>query len=133
MQQNAYVWYAELSKPLWAPEAWIFGPVWSVLYLIIAVSFGYVLYAAYTKRIPRWIVVPFALNLFFNAIFSPLQFGLQNLLLATIDIFLVLGTLIWALYVIWPYARWVTFVNIPYTLWVAFATVLQVTITMLNW
>ncbi|MCD8494995.1 MAG: tryptophan-rich sensory protein [Candidatus Pacebacteria bacterium] len=50
-----------------------------------------------------------------------------------IDIFLILGTLIWALIVIFPIARWVAFINIPYLLWVSFATVLQVTITMINW
>lgn len=133
MQQHVYGWYAELTKPAWAPEAWVFGPVWSVLYVIIAISFGYVCYATVTKRIPRVIAIPFALNLLFNLIFSPLQFGLQSLLLATIDIILVLATLMWSLYVVWPHARWVTLINIPYAVWVAFATVLQVTVTVMNW
>lgn len=62
----------------------------------------------------------------------PIQFGLKNDLLASLDILLVLGTLIWALFVIWPHLRWVVYANIPYLLWVLFATVLQLTITYLN-
>lgn len=130
MQEN---WYRELIRPDWAPPAWLFGPVWSVLYTIIAISFGYVFYLWYRGEISWLIVLPFLLNLIFNAAFTPLQFGLQNNLLAAIDILLVLGTLGWALYVIYPYAAWVTYVNVPYFLWVSFATALQLTITYLNW
>ena len=78
------------------------------------------------------VLLPFILNLVFNAAFTPIQFGLQNNLLATLDIFLVLGTLLWALYVIYPFAPYVTYANIPYVLWGAFATILQVTVTYLN-
>ena len=127
-----YNWYSTLIKPEWAPPAELFGPVWSVLYVIIIVTFGYVLYKAYTGTLPRKVALPFVLNIFFNLIFTPIQFGLKNNLLATIDILLVLGTLIWALTSIYPHARFVTVWNIPYLLWVSFATVLQVTITILN-
>jgi len=126
-------WYAQLIRPAFAPPAWIFGPVWSVLYVVIAISFGYVLWQTVKRQLPWTTLLPFALNLLFNAAFTPIQFGLKNNLLASIDIVLVLGTLVWALAVIWPRVRWVTYVNIPYLLWVAFATVLQLTITALNW
>ena len=128
-------WYAQLIKPYWAPPAWLFGPAWTMLYTVIAITFGVVFYKAFTKRIPRIIALPFALNLVFNFAFTPIQFGLQNNLLASIDILLVLGTLIWALYVVWqvtPKLRWVAYANIPYSLWVIFATCLQLTITYLN-
>lgn len=72
------------------------------------------------------------LNLVFNAAYTPIQFGLRNNWLASLDILLVLGTLIWALLAVWSRARWVALVNIPYLLWVAFATVLQLSITWLN-
>ena len=129
---ETYNWYQTLIKPEWAPPAWLFGPVWSVLYTIIAITFGYVFYLYFKGAIPFMVLLPFILNIVFNAAFTPLQFGLQNNLLATIDIFLVLGTLLWALYVIYTYAPYVTYVNIPYLLWVSFATILQVTITYLN-
>lgn len=125
--------YATFLKPTWAPPAWLFGPVWSVLYTIIAFSFVFVFYKAYHKDIPRKIVMPFVLNLIFNFAFTPIQFGLQNNLLASLDIILVLITLVWALKAIWPHHKWVSLVNIPYLLWVSFATILQFTITVLNW
>lgn len=129
---ESYTWYATLIKPTWAPPSWVFGPVWSMLYAIIAVSFGYVFYRAFMGTLPYMIVLPFALNLIFNFAFTPLQFGLKSNELAAVDILLVLVTLLWALYAIYPYAKWVAFINIPYLLWVSFATVLQLTITYLN-
>ena len=117
---GASQWYGELIKPVFAPPAGVFGPVWGVLYVIIAISFGWVL------------VQPFALNVLFNAAYTPIQFGLRNNVLASFDIVLVLGTLLWAMAAVWPRARWVALVNVPYLLWVGFATVLQFSITWLN-
>ncbi len=132
---NKKIIYAELLKPSWAPPSWVFGPVWTVLYAIIAVSFGTVFYKAFTKQIPWMVALPFALNLVFNFTFTPIQFGLVNNFLASIDILLVVGTLIWALYAVWhnvPELRWVVYANIPYLLWGTFATCVQLTITYLN-
>lgn len=125
-------WYAQLSKPFFAPPASVFGPVWTVLYLIIAVSFGYVLWQGLKRRLPFVVLLPFILNLVFNLAYTPIQFGLKNNALASVDIVLVLATLVWALAVIWRRVRWVAYVNIPYLLWVMFATVLQLSITWLN-
>lgn len=129
---NTYNWYQTLIRPSWAPPSWLFGPVWTVLYALIAISFGTVFYRAFTGKISWLVALPFILNLVFNALFTPLQFGLNNNLLAAIDILLVLATLIWALVAIWPHYRWIVYINIPYLLWVSFATVLQLTITYLN-
>jgi translocator protein len=127
-----YTWYLQLIKPSWAPPSWLFGPVWTVLYVMIAISFGTVFYKTITKKIPRIIVLPFVLNLVFNFAFTPLQFGLQNNLLASLDILLVLGTLIWAIVAIYPYVKWIAYAQVSYLLWVSFATILQLTITYLN-
>ena len=129
---NAADWYAQLAKPFFAPPPWVFGPVWAVLYGVIAISFGYVLVQCLRRKLPLRLLWPFLLNLVFNAAYSPIQFGLRNNLLASIDILLILGTLLWALTAVWLPARWVAIVNIPYLLWVAFATVLQLSITGLN-
>ena len=129
---NTYNWYSTLVKPSWAPPSWLFGPVWTVLYAIIAFSFGAVFYKTFTGKLSWIIALPFFLNLVFNFSFTYFQFGLKNNLLASIDILLVLGTLVWALFVIWPHFRWIVYVNIPYLLWVSFATVLQLSITYMN-
>ena len=129
---NAYNWYSTLIKPTWAPPSWLFGPVWTVLYAIIAVTYGTVFYKAFTGKLSWLIALPFALNLIFNFSFTYFQFGLKNNFLAAIDIVLVLATLIWALIAIWPHFRWIVYANLPHLLWVLFATILQLTITLLN-
>jgi translocator protein len=129
---NSFEWYAQLIKPSWSPPAWLFGPVWTVLYILIAISFGKVFLMAGQKQVLFMVALPFILNLVFNLAFTPLQFGLRNNLLASIDIVLILATLVWAMAVIYPHMRWITYIQIPYLIWVSFATVLQLTITYLN-
>jgi len=129
---NNYNWYSQLIKPSWSPPAWLFGPVWTFLYILIAISFGKVFLMFFQKKVSFIVILPFILNLIFNFAFTPLQFGLNNNLLAAVDVILVLGMLIWAIIAIYPHARWVAYIQIPYLLWVSFATVLQLTITYLN-
>jgi tryptophan-rich sensory protein len=100
---------------------------------MIAISFGRVVMLFIDKKIGFIVLLPFILNLIFNFAFTPLQFQLQNNILAAIDILLVLGTLVWAMIAIFPHARWITYIQIPYLVWVSFASVLQLTITYLNW
>ena len=129
---QTYTWYGKLIKPTWAPPSWLFGPVWTVLYIIIIISFGAVFYKVFNKELPVIIILPFILNLIFNLLFTPIQFGLQNNYLAALYIILVLGTLICAMIIIYPHFKWIALINIPYLLCVCFATILQFTITYLN-
>ena len=131
-QSNSYNWYSQLKKPKWAPPSWLFGPVWSVLYILIFISFGSVFVKFFKGGLAFIVLLPFILNLFFNAIFTTLQFKLKNNLLAAIDILLVLFTLIWLMVAIYPIEHWAAYMNIPYLLWVSFATVLQLTVTYIN-
>lgn len=125
-------WYQALNKPSWAPHPSLFGQVWGVLYPIIFAVNGYILVLLSQGKITWMVALPFWLNLFFNAIFTPIQFGLRNNLLAVIDIVLVLATIVWAMVAIWPYAKIVTLAFIPYLIWVTIASVLQVSIFWLN-
>ncbi len=130
MEKTSY--YEQLKKPRWVPPSWLFGPVWFSLYVIILFSYGYAAYLYFRNAIPFIVLLPFILNLIFNFLFTPIQFRLKKNGLAAIDILLTIITLLWALYVIYPYANWVSFVNIPYALWVIFAAMLQLTITFEN-
>ena len=127
--------YLKYIKPSWAPPSWVIGLVWSFLYTIIAVSFSAVFYSAYKKQIPRVVALPFALNILFNFAFPYIQFELANNFLASIDILLVVATLIWALFAVWrkaPELKWVVYVNIPYLVWGVYASSVQLGITYLN-
>jgi translocator protein len=129
---NSFYWYSKLKKPKWAPPNWLFGPAWTILYLFIAISFGSVIFDTLAGKLPFFAMVPFLFNLVFNFLFTPLQFGLRNNLLAAIDILFLLVSLVWMFITIFPFMRWVVYINIPYFLWVSFATTLQFTITYLN-
>lgn len=143
-KHNAQDWYATQRRPWWAPPAWLFGPVWTVLYALIVVSFGAVFYKVAAGELALAVALPFALNLVFNAAFSPIQFRLRSNLLASIDVVLVLVTLVWALGSIYLTSLaqhistggsdllWIALINIPYLVWVCFATVLQLTVTYYN-
>jgi len=127
--------YSQYIKPSWTPPSWVIGSVWTFLYAIIAVSFGAVFYKAFKKQILWVVALPFVLNIIFNIAFPYLQFGLANNYLASIDILLVVGTLIWALCAVWlkaPELRWVSYANIPYLVWGVYATSVQLGITYLN-
>ena len=133
---DSYASYQKLKQPRWAPPARVFGPVWTVLYVIIAVSFGTVFWAVATGAAPASLALPFALNLVFNFAYTYLQFGLKKYALASVDVILVLATLVWAMLALRSLGGagfdWIIYVNIPYFIWVSFATVLQLTITYLN-
>lgn len=124
--------YINLRKPSWAPPGWVFGPARTVLYIMIIISFGKVFILTLQQEIGFMIALPFLLNLIFNFIFSFFQFKLKNNILATIDILLILFTIIRCMQSIYPYVHWVTYMQIPYLLRVGFATTLQITITYLN-
>ena len=124
--------YGTYKKPSWAPPAWLFGPVWTILYILIAISFGYAGYLFLEGRVSFLVLLPFLLNLVFNFLYTFIQFRLRNFILASFDVLLVLATLVWALIAIYPTAHWILYINILYLAWVCFATVLQLTVTAMN-
>ena len=126
-------WYLKTKRPSWAPPSWLFGPVWSVLYILIIVSFGFVFTKLFKGDITFIIVLPFILNIIFNILFSPIQWVLRSNLLASIDILFMIITLVWLMVVIYPYYTWISYIQIPYLLWILFAGILQTVITVLNW
>lgn len=126
-------WYDSLAKPSWTPAPRTIGLIWQILYPLILVSFGFVFVQAFHGKLPRLVAVPFAINLVANLIFTPIQFGMRNLPLASVDIVIVWGTIIWMMISIWSHYRWVAVAQVPYFVWVSLATVLQLSITAMNW
>ncbi len=125
-------WYDALAKPGWTPEPATIGLIWQILYPIIFVTFAFVFVQAARKKIPRKVALPFAINLAANLVFTPIQFGLRNLPLASLDILVVWGTIVWMSVAIWEHYRWVALAQVPYFVWVSIATVLQLSITWMN-
>jgi benzodiazapine receptor len=126
-------WYNGLLKPSWTPTPSTIRLIWQILYRIILVSFGFVFVQADRKRIPWRVALPFAINLLANLIFTPILFGLRNLPLASLDILIVWGTILWMIIAVWKHFLWVAVAQLPYLMWVSIATVLQLSITWMNW
>lgn len=126
-------WYQGLQKPTWTPAPGTIGLIWQILYPVILVSFGFVFVQAGRGKIGWRVAVPFAINLAANIVFTPIQFGLRNLPLASVDILIVWTTIVWMMCAVWRHYRWVALAQIPYFIWVSIAMVLQFSITWMNW
>ncbi len=126
-------WYNSLAKPAWTPAPATIGLIWQILYPVIVVTFGFVFVQLLRGRLTWPVALPFAINLVVNLAFTPIQFGMRNLPLAALDILVVLGTIVWMMIAIWPRYRWVALAQVPYLVWVGIATVLQLSITAMNW
>lgn len=133
MPMEWMTWYNQLAKPGWTPAPGTIGTIWSILYPFIAITFGFVLIQAIRRKIAWRVAIPFGINLLANLLFTPIQFGMRNLPLATIDILIIWSSIVWMMWAIWPHYRWVTFAQIPYLIWVSIATTLQISITVMNW
>lgn len=120
-------WYQTLEKPSFNPPNWLFGPVWTLLYLLMGVS----LYLAWTKT--SLDKLPFVfIQLFLNAAWSPLFFLLQNPLLALVDIALLWLAIIAMIFQLYAHSRSAALLQVPYFLWVTFAAALNLAIALLN-
>lgn len=126
-------WYAALAKPSWTPSPSTISLIWMILYPIILASFGFVFLQVHRGKAPRHVALPFVVNLVANLIFTPIQFGLRNLPLASAVILVVWGTILWMMVAVWRRSRWVALAQVPYFVWVSLATVLQLSITAMNW
>ena len=87
----------------------------------------------FRRKLPRRVALPFAVNLVANLLFMPVFAGLRSVPLAAADILFVWATLVWCVVAVWPHYKWVAIVQVPYFVWVSVATVLQLSITAMNW
>ena len=126
-------WYDSLLKPSWTPPPATISFIWMILYPIILISFGFVFVQAYRGNVPRLVALPFAINLVANLLFMPIFSGLRNVPLAAVDIVIVWATINWCVFAVWPVYKWVGAAQVPYFVWVSIATVIQLSITAMNW
>jgi translocator protein len=124
-------WYARLQKPAWGPPNWIFGPVWTALYTIMAVA-AWLVWRRGGFVAQRKALSLFLLQLFFNALWSPLFFGLHLPGLAFVDLLLLWSALAATVGVFWRAGRLAGAMLLPYLGWVTFAGALNFALWRLN-
>lgn len=120
-------WYEALDKPVFNPPDWLFGPAWSVLYVLIGVA-GWRVWRIADKRL----MVVWVLQLALNFLWSPVFFGLQSIGGALVIVLALLATVLLFIALAWPRDRVASMLLVPYALWVAFASILNASVFVLN-
>lgn len=125
-------WYSTIQKPLFNPPNWIFGPVWTFLYILMGIAAGTIWKSNSASEFKNKALLVFGAQLLVNGFWSILFFGLQNPLLAFIDIVILLALIVYTIKLFKPINKMASWLLIPYSLWVGFATILNISIVILN-
>lgn len=124
-------WYRSLERPFFTPPDWIFGPAWTLLYLLMAVG----AWLVWRKRRERPVGLPltvYVIHLVFNALWTVLFFGLHRIGSALVDIVLLDGLIALTLVLFWRVRMAAGLCFVPYLAWTSFATVLNFAFWRLN-
>ena len=124
-------WYPQLQRPQWTPPDWLFGPVWTALYLMMAIS-AWLVWRGSDSGAPRFALTLFGVQLVLNALWSVLFFGLRKIGPAFAEILLLWMILIATAVAFLPLSLLAAWLLIPYIAWVGFASYLNFRIWQMN-
>jgi len=124
-------WYFHLNKPVFSPPNWVFGPVWTMLYLLMGVSL-YLILEKKLKKEKNTLLIVFSVQLFLNFLWSIIFFGMQLPLVAFIEISFLWGSIVWLVINFWRFSKSASLILVPYLCWVSFAAILNLTVAILN-
>ena len=131
---NIPTWYASLAKPFFSPPNWLFGPVWSFLFLLMGIAI-YLVWENKKKNLAKkrqnainWFGVQFA----FNVLWSFLFFGLRNPLFGFVGIILLWASIALTISAFEKVDKKAAYLLVPYLLWVSFASILNFSVMLLN-
>jgi len=124
-------WYERLAKPSWRPPNWLFAPVWTVLYLAIAVS-GWLIWRKAGMAGAALPLIIYLLQLVLNAAWTPIFFGLHRLGAAFVEIVLLWASIAATIVFFQPIDALAAWLLVPYLAWVSFAATLNFAIWRLN-
>lgn len=125
-------WYATIQKPSFNPPSWVFGPVWTTLYILMGIAFGVIWDSDSSHPMKRKAMGIFGIQLLLNALWSILFFGLQNPFAAFIEIIVLQIFILLTILYFYRIKAWTIWLLVPYLLWVGFASVLNYSIYILN-
>lgn len=125
-------WYVMLTKPVFSPPNWVFGPVWTILYALMGISAYLIWIKGIQNKKIKMALLYFMIQLVFNFLWSFLFFGLHNPLLGLVDIIALWIAIACTIRMFYPLSKRAAYLLIPYILWVSFAGVLNLSIVLLN-
>ena len=121
-------WYSEILLPSFNPPSWVFGPVWTILYIFMSVA----AWSAWNKTSEKKILLIYFIHLFFNSIWSIIFFGFHQIFIALIDLGIIIIFIIWLMKIYYQVNKISFLLMIPYLLWSSYALILNGTIFYLN-
>jgi translocator protein len=124
-------WYATLKKPSFNPPNYLFGPVWTILYILMGIA-AYLIWTSGWNSVTKIALAVFAVQLILNTAWSILFFGLQNPFIAFIEIIFLWLAIVATIVLFYRISPAASYLLIPYLLWVSFASVLNFAIWRLN-
>lgn len=125
-------WYSTLQKPFFAPPNWIFGPVWTLLYFLMGISFYLIWKQLKQKKFIQRAKLYFLAQLVLNFLWTPIFFGLHTPLFGLIIIVCMWMAIVLTIKKFYQLSHVAAYLLIPYILWVSFATLLNAAIVVLN-
>lgn len=125
-------WYATLVKPALNPPAWVFGPAWTTLYVLMGIAAFLVWNKGFDRRDVRKALGVFLFQLVLNALWSIIFFGLHNPRGAFIDLVVMWFMIVWVMVLFYKISKPALWLLLPYIFWVSFAGYLNFSIWMLN-
>ncbi len=125
------VWYEQLNRPDWNPPAWLFGPVWTVLYTFMGIA-AWRIWRKLGFKKGKTELSMFGVQLFLNGLWSQLFFGMQEIGWAFFEIFVLLIAIILTTILFYKEDKIAGWLFVPYALWVAFAMALNGAIWLMN-
>lgn len=128
--QNIPTWYAGLDKPPLLPPNEVFGPVWTVLYVMMGFALFLVWISTEKKRVSTY--AAFFVQLILNTLWSFVFFGMHQPWLGVVVIVALIGAVIWTMREFAPISKLAMWLLVPYSTWVLFATYLTVGVAVLN-
>ena len=121
-------WYSEIILPSFNPPSWVFGPVWTTLYVFMSIA----IWSAWRKSSNKKLLWIYFIHLFFNAIWSVIFFGFHKIGLALIDLIIILAFIFLLMKIYFKTNRISFYLTLPYFLWSSYALILNTSILILN-
>ena len=121
-------WYSQIILPSFNPPSWVFGPVWTVLYILMSVA----IWRIWIKYYDNKILNLYFFHLFFNMIWSIIFFGFHQIGLALLDLFIILIFIVLLMKIYYSKDKISFSLMVPYFLWSSYALVLNLNIFILN-
>ena len=125
------VWYDTLNKPFFNPPGWLFAPVWAILYILMGIALFFIWKAPKVKKTNEGLML-FGAQLVFNVIWTIVFFGFRSVIGGVLSIVILLILIVMTTLQFYRIDKRAAYLMLPYLLWVCFATMLNVSIYLLN-